>query len=96
MRTVTRLGLVAAAFAAAAIAPHARQQPDLQAAMAAEAAPPNAIWLDSLDLSKMVQRRLRWRRAAKARGFDARWTGSRHHGRSVPLFYKLSAGCLLL
>jgi alpha-galactosidase len=74
MRTVTRLGLVAAALAAAAIAPHARQQPDLHAAMAAEAAPPNAIWLDSLDLSKMVQRRQTPRAGAtlaRARGRGA-------------------------
>jgi alpha-galactosidase len=74
MRTVTRLGLVAAALAAAAIALHARQQPDLQAVMAAEAAPPNAIWLDSLDLSKMVQRRQTPRAGAtlaRARGRGA-------------------------
>jgi hypothetical protein len=33
------------------------QQDALRAAMTAEAPPANAIWLDSLDLSKMVQRR---------------------------------------
>src|SRR5580765_414823 len=58
MRLRTRLLGVAASVAFAGGALIAGQQTDSRAAMtSAGAAPSNAIWLDSLDLSKMVQRR---------------------------------------
>src|SRR5262245_54447945 len=58
MRDRTRLlGVVASvAFAGAALV--ASRQTDVRAAMTSAGDPPaNAVWLDSLDLSKMVQRR---------------------------------------
>src|SRR6476646_10963350 len=58
MRLRTRLLGVAASVAFAGGALIAGQQTDSRAAMtSAGAAPVNAVWLDSLDLSKMVQRR---------------------------------------
>ena len=50
--------IVASAVAAVAAAPAAAPQGELRSAMTAAGDPPaNAIWLDSLDLAKMVQRR---------------------------------------
>ena len=50
--------LVAAALLAALAASlEAARQADVRAMLQAQTAPPNAVWLDSLDLSKMVQRR---------------------------------------
>src|SRR5262245_13961867 len=57
MRAFVSIGILAliGATTAAAVSA-ARDQQDLEMLRAAEA-PPNAIWIDSLDLSKMVQRR---------------------------------------
>jgi hypothetical protein len=57
MRAFVSIGILAliGATTVAAVRP-ARDQQDLEMLRAGEA-PPNAIWIDSLDLSKMVQRR---------------------------------------
>jgi alpha-galactosidase len=60
----------------AATSPHATPQSQPPAVLTAVDAPPNAIWIDSLDLSKMVQRRETPRpRATLARGSRGRGAG---------------------
>ena len=65
----------------------ARQQDDVRLSMIAVGAPPaNAIWLDSLDLSKMVQRRQTPRAGqtlARARGRGAGAAAAQPQGRGA-------------
>jgi len=85
MRIPIRVILLTTVVTIAAVAVHARQQSDLRAAMTAEgAAPPSAVWLDSLDLSKMVQRRQTPRAGATlARAPRGRGAGARGQGRGA-------------
>lgn len=93
MRTRVRLLLIVAAAALAVTAAAARQaasQDDLRAAMTAAGAPPTgAMWLDGLDLAKMVQRRQTPRagqtlaRPRRARGARASGRGRGQGGRAT-------------
>ena len=56
MRTIVGIGLLALLGATTAAMSAAREQQELDMLRGTDA-PPNAIWIDSLDLSKMVQRR---------------------------------------
>ncbi|MEZ5317151.1 MAG: NPCBM/NEW2 domain-containing protein [Vicinamibacterales bacterium] len=57
MRRALMMAVAAVLVAAGAAGLQARRQDAVRAALTAEAAPPDAIWLDGLDLSRMVQRR---------------------------------------
>ena len=87
MTKYTRFCLGVAALLGAATVMSASQQPaaapnQLDAVLRATDAPPNAIWMDSLDLGKMVQRRETPRpratlaRAARGRGAGAGAAGA--------------------